>query len=219
MAPSKRPRSIESQFLSPLFPALRAVSELLKKSRKQGMVIGGVASSLLGQPRLTVDIDVTVIVDDEDVDQFLIQAATEGLSPRGPHSTEFMRRSAMLLLRHDATGVPIDINQGRLPFELLAAKRATIKRHGGVEISMPTPEDLIVMKAVAHRSKDLEDIRGIVESQAKLDVGYIQRSVQEFGRALDMPELWTDISGMFRPSKSRPKSTSRRKATSSHKKK
>ncbi len=198
MAPSKRPRSLESKFLSPLFPALRALSELLKKSRKQGMVIGGVASSLLGQPRLTVDIDATVVIDDEDVDQFLIQAATEGISPRGLHSAEFMRRSAMLLLRHDATGIPIDINQGRLPFELLAAKRATIKRRGGVEIPMPTPEDLIVMKAVAHRPKDLEDIRGIVESQAKLDVGYIQRYVQEFGRALDMPELWKDIAVLLK---------------------
>jgi hypothetical protein len=140
------------------------------------MIIGGVASSLLGQPRLTADIDATVMIDDKDVDQFLIQASAEGLSPRRTRSAEFMRQSAMLLLQHDASGVPIDLNQGRLPFEQLAAGKAKTKRHGGISIPMPTPEDLIVMKAVAHRPKDLEDIRGIVASQACLDISYIQNT-------------------------------------------
>ena len=66
MAPPKRPRSIESQFLSPLRPALRALCALLKKSHKPGIIIGGVASSLLGQARLTIDIDATVMIDDRE---------------------------------------------------------------------------------------------------------------------------------------------------------
>ena len=162
------------------------------------MIIGGVASSLLGQPRLTADIDATVVLDDDDVDQFLLEASAEGLSPRIARSAEFMRRSAMLLLKHDATGVPIDINQGRLLFEVQAAARAKIQRLGAISIPIPTPEDLIIMKAVAHRPKDIEDIRGILESQARLDVSYIQQYVQEFGNALDMPELWDDISQLLK---------------------
>lgn len=162
------------------------------------MIIGGVASSLLGQPRLTADIDATVVLDDDDVDQFLLAASAQGLSPRIARSAEFMRRSAMLLLKHDATGVPIDINQGRLLFEVQAAARAKTQRLGAISIPIPTPEDLIIMKAVAHRPKDIEDIRGILESQARLDVSYIQQYVQEFGNALDMPELWDDISQLLK---------------------
>lgn len=109
-----------------------------------------------------------------------------------------MRRSAMLLMRHDATGTPIDINQARIPFEVLAIKRATVKRRDGVNIPIPTPEDLIVMKAIAHRPKNLEDIRGIIESQPRLNVEYIRKHVQEFGEALDMPELWNDIRLLLR---------------------
>lgn len=198
MAPPKRPRSIKSKFLSPVLPALRALCELLKKSHKQGVIIGGVASSLLGQARLTIDIDATVLIDDKELDHFLAQAATLGLTPRIMHPGEFMRRSAMLLLRHDVTGTPIDINQGRIPFEFLAVKRAKMKRRGGVDIPIPAPEDLIVMKAIAHRPKDLEDIRGIVESQPRLDVEYIRKHVQEFGEALDMPELWGDVSPLLK---------------------
>jgi hypothetical protein len=169
------------------------------------MIIGGVASSVLGQARLTIDIDATVIIDDKDLDHFLAHAATVGLTPRIKHPAEFMHKSAMLLLRHDATGTPIDINQGRIPFEFLAVKRAKMKRRGGVDIPIPTPEDLIVMKAIAHRPKDLEDIRGIVESQPRLDVAYIRKHVQEFGEALDMPELWTDIGEGFQRSRLRAK--------------
>lgn len=194
MAPPKRPRSIKPRFLSPVLPALRALCELLKKSHKQGIIIGGVASSVLGRARLTVDIDATVVIDETELDRFLAQAATVGLTPRITHPAEFMRRSAMLLLRHDATGTPIDINQGRIPFEFLAVKRGTMRRRGGVNIPIPTPEDLIVMKAIAHRPKDLEDIRGIVESQRNLDMTYIRKHLQEFGIGLDMPKLWEDVS-------------------------
>lgn len=198
MAPSKRPRSVKSQFLSPLLPALRALCELLKNSHKQGMIIGGVASSLLGHPRLTMDIDATAMIGEKDIDQFLIKAAAAGFSPRRRDSVEFMQESAMLLLQHDVTGVPIDINQARLPFEELATKKAKTKRYRGISIPLPTPEDLIVMKAVAHRPKDLEDIRGIVESQARLDLAYIRKRVQDFGHALDMPELWDDIKPLLK---------------------
>ena len=82
MAPSNRPRSVISQFLLPLLPAIHALCDLLKKSHRQGMIIGGIISSLLGQPHMTEDIDATVMIDDKDVDQFLIQASAEWLSPR-----------------------------------------------------------------------------------------------------------------------------------------
>lgn len=73
-----------------------------------------------------------------------------------------------------------------------------MRRRGGVSILIPTPEDLIVIKAIAHRPKDLEDIRGIVESQPRLDVEYIRKHVQEFGLGLDMPNLWKDVSSLLK---------------------
>jgi len=106
VAPPKRPRRIKSQFLSPVLPALRALCELLKKSKKQGMIVGGVASSVLGQARLTIDIDATVMIDDKDLAHFLAQATTVGLTPRIKHPAEFMRRSAMLLLTARRHGNP-----------------------------------------------------------------------------------------------------------------
>jgi hypothetical protein len=58
---------------------------------------------------------------------------------------------------------------------------------------LPSPEDLIIFKAVAHRPKDLVDIQAIVENYSNLDRDRIRMWVKEFAEVLDMPELWDDI--------------------------
>lgn len=69
---------------------------------------------------------------------------------------------------------------------------------GEIAIRLPTPEDLIILKAVAHRPKDLLDIRTLIETYPNLDIPRIRRWVKEFGKALDKPELWKDIAPWFR---------------------
>lgn len=65
---------------------------------------------------------------------------------------------------------------------------------GPLELRLPTPEDLIIMKAVARRPKDLADIQAIAASHPNLDRKRIRLWVEQFGVALDMPELWEMIS-------------------------
>jgi hypothetical protein len=49
------------------------------------------------------------------------------------------------------------------------------------------------MKAVAHRPKDLADIQAIAASHPTLDQHRLQFWIEQFGEALDLPELWRDI--------------------------
>ena len=198
MAPPQRPRVLKPDSLASLIPALRALCSLLKKSKTKGMVIGGVAASLLGQPRMTADIDATVLLEDASIDRFLALAFDHELTPRIADPAAFARRSAMLLLKHEASGIPVDVAQSRIPFERAATLRATQLKVEDFSVPLPTPEDLIIMKAIAHRPQDLEDIRGIVFCQPKLNVALIRKEVREFARALDMPDLWSDIERLFK---------------------
>ncbi|MGH7165897.1 MAG: DUF6036 family nucleotidyltransferase [Nitrospiraceae bacterium] len=211
MAPSKKDRFVRSNHLVSLLPALRALCSLLDRSRTKGMIIGGVAASLLGRPRMTADIDATVILEDASMDRFFDLALAHGLTPRISNPAAFARRSAMLLLKHDSSGIPVDVAQSRLPFERAATIRATHLDVEGFSVPLPTPEDLIIMKAIAHRSQDLEDIRGIALSQPRLNVALIRKEVMEFARALDMPDLWTDIAGLFKQKSSVKKSRRQRR--------
>ncbi len=62
-----------------------------------------------------------------------------------------------------------------------------------LQIHLPTPEDLIIMKAIAHRPKDLLDIQGLIQKHPNLDQERIQDWVTQFAELLETPELWEDI--------------------------
>lgn len=96
-------------------------------------------------------------------------------------------------MKHAPSETEIDISLGILPFEEEIVERGNTKVVSGLSIRLPTPEDLIIMKAIAHRPKDLEDIRTIADKYPKLDVKRIKQWVTEFGEVLGTPELWDTI--------------------------
>ena len=73
----------------------------------------------------------------------------------------------------------------------------------GVSLPLPTPEDLIIMKAVAHRPRDLTDIEAIIDAHPGLDVERVRRWVREFARAAAMPEIWDDLQRLLKDHKER----------------
>ena len=121
----------------------------------------------------------------------------EGLVPRLLDAEQFARRNRVLLLSHEASGIRVDISLGLLPFEVETVERSELYQIGSLFIRLPTPEDLIILKAVAHRPKDLLDIEAIITTQKRLDGERIQFWVQQFAELLEMPELWTDVKRMI----------------------
>lgn len=77
-------------------------------------------------------------------------------------------------------------------------ERSEIKSFANLSIRLPTPEDLIIMKAIAHRPKDLDDIRTIADKYPKLDVKRIENWVKDFGGAMETPELWDLIKALLK---------------------
>jgi hypothetical protein len=185
------------QEVAPLLSPLIALQRLLARFDDQGIIIGGVAASLLGKPRLTADVDVVMILSIEDLPLLMAAAAEEGLIPRIADAEAFASHHRVLLLRHEASGINVDISLGVLPFEVEAVERSTIHKVESVAVRLPTPEDLIVFKAVAHRPKDLLDIQAILESHPDLDRERVRYWVGEFAQALEMPEIWDDIAALL----------------------
>lgn len=72
-------------------------------------------------------------------------------------------------------------------------ERSTLLEIGTLKLRLPTPEDLIIMKAVARRPKDLLDIQSIAASHPDIDRSRIRSWVEQFGEALDLPGLWKEI--------------------------
>ena len=184
--------------IGPLLSPLAAVQRLLERFGNQGVIIGGVAASMLGTPRLTADVDAVLLLSVGRLPKLLEVAAELGLVPRIANAELFARRNRVVLLRHAESGISVDVSLGMLPFEEEVVARSIVHRIGDIELRLPTPEDLIVLKAVAHRPKDLLDIAEIFKSHPDLDRARIEGWVREFAAALEMPELWEDITPLLR---------------------
>jgi predicted nucleotidyltransferase len=177
----------------PLLAPIQALQSLLSKFNDQGVIIGGVAASLLGTPRYTVDLDAVFLLNLEDLPRLLEAAADQGIEPRIADPIGFARKSRVLLLRHMTSGTNIDLSLGILPFEVEMVERSRLIDIGGLRLRLPTPEDLIIMKAIARRPKDLTDIQSIAQSHPELDKERVRHWVEQFGEALDLPRLWKEI--------------------------
>jgi hypothetical protein len=173
--------------------ALDAVRLLMRHFDDRGLVIGGVAASILGKPRLTRDIDVTLLLDLDDLHVLLLAASAVNMVPRVPEVTEFARQSRVVLLRHEPTGIDIDISLGALAFEAEAIARGRVLDLAGVKVRVPTPEDLIIYKTVAHRGQDLQDVYNIIQANPGLDAARIRFWATQLAETLEMPVLWEDI--------------------------
>lgn len=179
--------------LEPFRATLEALNHLLQKFDQRGVIIGGIAVGFLGKPRYTADVDVVFLLSIQDIPHFLELARQEGIIPRIQNAEDFARKNRVLLLKHALTETEVDVSLGVMPFEEEMVKRGTVKSFADLSARLPTPEDLIIMKAVAHRPKDLEDIRTLVAKYPTLDHRRIEHWVKDFAELMETPELWGQI--------------------------
>ena len=123
--------------------------------------IGGIALQRWGEPRLTGDVDLTILTGFGDEAGYIEKLCRE-FGARVPDAAEFALRSRVLLLQSEQ-GIPIDISLGALPFEERVVERATFYRFlDDVRLNTCSAEDLVVLNAFADRSRDWADIEGVL---------------------------------------------------------
>jgi len=103
---------------------------------------------------------------------------------------EFALENRVLLLSA-TNGVPIDISLASLPFEEQMIQRAvSFEFDKGCCLTVCSPEDLIVLKAFANRSRDWMDVEGIaMRQEGKLDIAYIMEQVAPLAEVKESPEI------------------------------
>jgi hypothetical protein len=172
----------------PLTAALRSVATALDSLAAPSMIIGGIAVIAAGVPRQTIDVDATVLGRDATLDEVVTAFGDQGISPRISNALEFARERQVLLLKHDATGVTIEVSFGWLPFEEEAMARAMTIDLAGRRVRIARPEDLIVYKAAAWRDRDKSDIERLLSLHFDaIDLQRVRALIIEIAVALDDP--------------------------------
>ena len=173
------------------------MSEWLDATATPGAIIGGVAASILGRPRLTEDIDVLVLLEREEWSPFLGAGQELGFAPRIDDALDFAQTSRVLLVIHQPSGIPIDIVFGSLSLEDEIVRGARKVEIAGITVPLPAPESIVVMKAIARRARDIGDIEGILEVHDRLDLDWIRTRLSEFDRALGHTDLLDEFNGIL----------------------
>src|SRR5262249_52304040 len=139
---------------------------------------------------------------EHDLAAFLHSGQQYGFAPRINDALEFAQRSRVLLLQHLPSRLSIDISLGLLTFEREMIDRAKTFKIGDLSLKLPTPEDLIITKAVAQRPKDIADIDSIINIETDLDLERIKYWTKEFADALDLPEIHKNLVQLLQKKKS-----------------
>jgi predicted nucleotidyltransferase len=183
--PSSEVQASAQPSVTGLLAALDAVSKWLDSKAVRFAVIGGLAASLHGKPRVTKDVDLVALADEADWIGLLEQAAAWQIEARIADAIEFAKLTRMLLLVHSSSGIEVDLSFGMLPFELEVVQRAQHQQVGGLRFPLATAEDIIIMKALALRARDIADIEGIVELVQNLDLVRVRTTVAQLSQALE----------------------------------
>jgi predicted nucleotidyltransferase len=195
-----------------LLPAVVALAKALKRAGARHMLIGGVAVVARGVRRLTDDVDAVIWAEGLDVERLLDHLAKEHVVPRIGDAISFAHRNQVLLLRHETSGIDIDLSLGWLPFERQALSRASKIRVGRLNVAVARPDDLIVYKAIAARDRDRADIERLLQIHRRaIDLERVRRIVGELAAALEDPELVVDFERIVRNVSARAAATARKK--------
>ena len=148
------------------------------------VLVGGLAVALHGYQRVTMDVDVVLAMDDENLAKFVDCAKSANLKPVLPVPVESLRDAALIDRWHgekamqvfalrgpDAMATVIDVLvRPVVSFDQLK-RNAITKSIGSLSVPVASIDDLIILKTGTGRSKDVLDIEELRKIKLQLGEG------------------------------------------------
>ena len=163
-------------------PIQRVLLEGLAQIKRLGIpyaVMGGFAARAWGLPRPTFDADIAIAVDAAGLQRLFVALEGVGFDVPSEHKTGFLDdvggfKKAKVNRFEDqhvwATDLFV-VQGGLLESALGRAREANI---GPERVRVMSPEDIILLKLLASRRKDLADVEEIVVVCKDLDTRYLE---------------------------------------------
>lgn len=147
----------------------------LERLRIPYVIVGSVASSIHGEPRATLDVDLTLRMDPGDV-----AALCSALAPEFHVDPSAVRESVRTGLPsnaiHRSTHVKLDLyvlrNEGIQAEELRRAQRVCLTGVEGSEANVASPEDTVLQKLLWYRKggevsdRQWRDVLGVLKARS-----------------------------------------------------
>lgn len=180
--------------------ALRRLAAAFEAVDARYAVGGAVAMAFAGRIRATRDIDVLAVVESLRAAEFSERLGASGFS--GPDAAPIDARALAEaakgagLARVYFGDITVDLFTPKVPLQDSILVRRRKVDADGTALWVTSPEDLILIKMVFHRPKDLDDVRHLLAAnEGALDLGYIESWMP---KTLE-PAAARELAGLLRP--------------------
>lgn len=152
-------------------------------------LFGAQAAIVYGVARLTADVDVTVRPPGTPTAAWLAGLEQHGFERRFS-DPGFVEQTRVLPVVHSRTGLPVDIVLAGPGLEEDFLRRAVVRSIDGVPVPVVDIADLLILKVLAGRPKDLEDLATLLRVHGKaIDVDRVRTVLRMLEGALGQSDL------------------------------
>jgi len=177
--------------------ATEATLSVLKGGDFDFAIVGGLAVILRGHSRYTRDIDALVWELDDRLEEFALLLSNHGFQPL---TQEQMRQARTTRVLHTVwqEDIYVDFMLGFLPLERAILDAATSMEIGpALSTKVATAEDLVIMKLIASRERDINDVIALKEIYPGLNRERIRAVVSDYAETLERPEIADNLNRFF----------------------
>jgi hypothetical protein len=129
----------------------------------------------------------------------LVKALVDGGFTLRVEGDDFIARTRVVPVVHVASGIAADIVLAGPGIEEIFLERAQLRDVDGVRVPVARAEDVIVMKILAARAKDIADVIAIlVANPEDLDLDLVRSTLRLLEEALDQGDLLPEFERVLR---------------------
>lgn len=188
-----------------IFEAALEVEKFFRGRRWKFCIIGGLAVMRWVAPRATEDVDFSLLAGLGN-ERRIVARILRDFEPRGSDAAEFAFESRVLLIKA-SNGTDVDVALSAYPFEEeIIARASKFSFAKGVRLTTASAEDLVLMKAIADRPRDWQDVSEIVQVEAdRFDWRYLDRQLAGLSEAVDVEPILQRLHNLRPPSPRTPR--------------
>lgn len=191
---------------SPVDAALADLVRVLTRLKVDWYLFGAQAAILYGSTRVTEDIDITIALGSLAPRDVVAAFEKRGFRLRVRDSAGFVDRTKVLPVVHTKSAIPVDVVFAGPGLEEEFMDRRKVIERRKLDLPVVSPEDLVVLKILAGRPHDYEDLRAVLRGVgAALDRARVTSTLTALEHALGQSDLLPAFARLTREARPRKK--------------